>query len=54
MRARAVVVGTVTTEKPAQMGFAENREVIQALATDGADHSFHEWVLQSRQLQLMR
>src|SRR5262245_31430618 len=48
MRTRAVVVGTVATQKPAQMGFAENHKVVEALAADRADHPLHEWILPRR------
>jgi hypothetical protein len=48
MWTRAVVVGTVTTQEPAQMGFAENQEVVEALAADRADDPLHERVLPGR------
>src|SRR5262245_48219247 len=48
VRTDGVVVDTVGTQRPAQMGRAENHEVIQALATDGADHSLHERLLPRR------
>src|SRR5262249_6240594 len=47
-RTRAVIVSPVATQEPAQMGFAENHEVIQALAADRTDHPLHEGVLPGR------
>jgi hypothetical protein len=37
-----VVVGQVGPQEPAQVGLVENEEVVQAFATDGADHAFRE------------
>src|SRR5262245_10223514 len=45
MRARTIVVGTVATQKAAQMGFAEDYEVVEALAADRADHPLYERIL---------
>jgi hypothetical protein len=54
MRARGVVVGHVGAQKSAEMGLAPDDGMIQTLAANGADDPFHERVLQSRQLQLIR
>jgi len=43
-----VVVGDVAMQEPAKMSLAQNHEVIQALAADGADHPLHERVLPGR------
>ena len=48
MGTHGVVVGEVGTQEPAQMGLIENEEVVQALAADGADHSFRKGVLPGR------
>ena len=48
-----VVVSEVGTQEPAEMGLAQNEEVIQALTANGADHPLDEGVLESCRLQLM-
>ena len=45
---RGVVVGGVGGQESAEVGLAQNEEVIQALAADGADHPLHEGVLPGR------
>jgi hypothetical protein len=45
---RGVVVGGVGVQESAEVGLAQNEEVIQALAPDGADHPLHEGVLPGR------
>jgi len=45
MRTRAVVVGTVATQKSAQMGFADNHDVVEALAANRTDHPLDEGIL---------
>lgn len=45
MRPGTMVVGEVTFQNSAQLGFAENDHVIQTLAPDGADQSLDERIL---------
>jgi hypothetical protein len=45
---RGVVVGEIRAQDAAKMGLAQNDDVIEALATDGADHPFREGVLPGR------
>jgi len=51
---RGVVVGEISAQDAAEMGLAQNDDVIQALAADRSDDPFDKGVLQSRQLQLIR
>jgi hypothetical protein len=45
MRARPVIVGEVTNEDTAEVAFAQDQNVVQTLASDGADEPFREGVL---------
>jgi hypothetical protein len=45
---RGVVVGEIRAQDAAEMGLAQNDDVIEALAADGADHPFRERVLPRR------
>jgi hypothetical protein len=42
---RGVVVGEIRAQDAAEMGLAENDDVIEALAADGADDAFDERIL---------
>ena len=42
---RGVVVGEIRAQDAAEMGLAQNDDVIEALAADGADDPFGERVL---------
>lgn len=45
MRSCGVVVGEIGAQDAAEMGLAQNDDVIEALAADGADDPFDERVL---------
>jgi hypothetical protein len=45
MRASSVIVREVARQDAAQVAWAEDQNVIQALAPDRADEPFREWVL---------
>jgi hypothetical protein len=45
MRPDLVVVSSIGFEDPAQVAFAQDHDMIQALPTDRADHPFHMSVL---------
>ena len=45
---RGVVVGEIRAQEAAEMGLAQNDDVIEALAADGADDAFDERVLPGR------
>jgi hypothetical protein len=45
VRTHGVVVGNVGAQKPVEMSFVQDKEMIEAVAADGADHSLHEGIL---------
>ncbi|HEY6653092.1 MAG TPA: hypothetical protein VI028_03105, partial [Solirubrobacterales bacterium] len=45
---RGVVVGEICAQDAAEMGPAQNDDVVEALPTEGADHPFRERVLPGR------
>jgi hypothetical protein len=45
---RGVAVGEIRAQDAAEMGPAQNDDVVEALPTDGADHPFREGVLPGR------
>ena len=45
VRARAVVVGEVRLEDRTQVGLAEDDNVVEALAANGAHEALREWIL---------
>jgi len=50
----AVVIREVAGQDAAQVLLVENEDMVQTLAPDRTDEPFHERILQSRQLQLIR
>ena len=48
VRARVVVVGEVRLEDDPQVGFADDDDVVEAVAANGAHEALYEWILPGR------
>src|SRR6185312_11899861 len=44
----AVIVDEVLAQQATQMGFAQHHDVVEALAAERADETFHVWILPRR------
>ena len=47
----AVIVDEVLAQQATQMGFVQHHDVVEALAAERADETFHEWIRIGYRLQ---